>query len=71
MVEVVALCKGCLVEVFQTELQLTSAEKKDGEIDPDRPKGGDGFMWDSIEETHARREVPMVKEFQRLSLFAN
>ncbi|KAK0514757.1 hypothetical protein JMJ35_003374 [Cladonia borealis] len=59
MVEVVELCKDCVGEVF------ADAEGKGG---PEgRPKGGEGVLWDTLEE-EKKREVPMVKGFKRLSL---
>lgn len=69
MAEVVALCKGCVAEVFEVEVE----EKNGGEVVADaevegRPTGGDGVFWDSLEAKTRKREAPVVKEFGKLSL---
>ena len=33
-----------------------------------RPTGGDATLWDSLQEVGRKREVPVVKMFDRLSL---
>ena len=63
MVEVVELCKGCLDEVFKNNV------KEVGEEEVNRPKGGEGVLWDTV-EGDKRREVPSVKDFDRLSILA-
>jgi len=69
MAEVVALCKGCVGEVFEVE------EKEVGKVDDGvengeggRPPGADGVFWDSIEEKARRKDPPVVKDFEKLSL---
>ena len=76
MVDVVALCRGCVEEVFPhvSRADVEGEEGKRGEHGDDkRPAGAEGVLWDSLEEmTQAggeRRERPVVKEFERLSLF--
>ena len=66
MVEVVGLCKGCLDEVFQTDLKkvVEPNEMEEGER---RPKGGEGVLWDTL-EGDGQREAPLVKDFNKLSL---
>lgn len=66
MVEVVELCKGCLDEVFKSDVK-EAIEPKEGEEGEGRPKGGEGVLWDTL-EGDKRREAPVVKIFDRLSL---
>ena len=61
MVVVVELCQGCLDEVFKNNVK----EVVEGEVN--RPKGGEGVLWDTLEGDR-RREVPSVKDFDRLSI---
>ncbi len=72
MVDVVDACRGCVDEVFAGGKGVRSAGIEgvvDGEVDEEgRPKGGDGVLWDSVEEKARKREVPVVREFERLSL---
>lgn len=67
MVEVVGLCKESVDKVFlkrQTEVGKGGEKVDDvGE----RPNGGDGVLWDSMEGQQIR-EAPPVKAFTRLSL---
>lgn len=66
MVEVVELCKGCLMEVFDTEARDT-VDEQEREHEDGRPKGGEGVMWDTL-EGDKRRDAPVVKDFAGLSL---
>jgi len=69
MLEVVDLCQGCLEEVFGPVVrEPVLVELKDAD-EPGRPKGGDGIMWDTL-EGEKRREVPVVKDFARLTLLS-
>ena len=69
MSEVVELCKNCVGEVFQNNLKEDPESKpKGGGVQ--RPAGGDGVYWDSIEETRTRREAPVVKDFERLVIIS-
>ena len=68
MADVVALCKGCVKEVYQVKEQA-AAEMVDEEHG--RPKGGEGVQWDSVDESQARREAPLVKDFAMLSLLSS
>ena len=65
MVEVVELCRDCVGEVFADVEGTGGAEGKQG--DENRPRGGEGVVWDTLEE-EKRREVPVVKGFKKLSL---
>ena len=71
MMEVVRLCKENVAEVFQTEGKAATDDVRTGEEDTGKPNGGDGVLWDSIEETQARREAPVIKEFEKLSLIGS
>ncbi|KAI9815035.1 MAG: hypothetical protein M1827_002878 [Pycnora praestabilis] len=74
MGDVIKICKGCIDEVFgpgEKEAMVGSGQvvggigaEGNGEV---RPAGGDGVVWDSLEE-RGRRERPVVKDFERLSL---
>lgn len=65
MADVVALCQECVKEVFQVKEE---APIEQAEEEHERPKGGDGVLWDSMDESQARREAPLVKGFEKLSL---
>ncbi|MCJ1283838.1 hypothetical protein MMC26_003169 [Xylographa opegraphella] len=66
MVEVVGLCRDCVGEVFQSESKVVQEADRQKEQDVDRPTGGDGVLWDSME---AKKEAPEVKAFEKLALF--
>lgn len=66
MIEVVELCKGCLDEVFKSDVKKM-VEQKEIEEEERRPKGGEGVLWDTL-EGDKEREAPSVKAFDRLSL---
>ncbi|CAD6571565.1 MAG: hypothetical protein ASARMPREDX12_004578 [Alectoria sarmentosa] len=66
IVEVVELCKGCVDEVFRSDVK-EAVEQKEDEEGEGRPKGGEGVRWDALEGDE-RREAPVVKIFDRLSL---
>lgn len=68
MVEVVWLCKECVREVFLVEDIGVKEEEKVADGDVDRPSGADGVMWDSVEMAQVKREIPVVKDFDMLSL---
>ncbi|MCJ1431909.1 hypothetical protein MMC27_001265 [Xylographa pallens] len=70
MVEVVGLCRDCVGEVFQSESKdgRGAEERKDHSLD--RPTGGDGVLWDSMEISQARKEAPEIKAFEKLALFS-
>ena len=66
IVEVVELCKGCVDEVFKGDVK-EAVEQKEGEEGEGRLKGGGGVLWDTL-EGDKRREAPVVRIFDRLSL---
>ena len=67
MVSVVELCKQCVDEVFVVQ-KVEDIAKHDPNETSERPKGADGVLWDSIEESQMRREAPVIKSFERLSI---
>lgn len=70
MEEVVATCKGCVDEVFQVEkkepMLLPGVEGQEGVEAP--TAGADGVYWDSVMAERMKKEPPIVKGFERLSL---
>ena len=64
MVEVVEICRDCVGEVFAEGEEKIGTERNEG--NDERPKEGEGALWDALEEK--RREVPVMKGFKRLSL---
>ena len=67
MVEVVEICRDCVGEVF-ADGEKGENERKEG--DEERLKSGEGTVWDTLTEGK-KREVPVVKEFKRLSLLGS
>lgn len=69
MVEVVGMCRGCVGEVFKSDVRdVGERGEMVGEVEGERrPKGGEEVLWDTL-EGDKRREVPLVKGFDRLSL---
>jgi len=69
MAEVVGMCAACVGEVFLAEGNAAGEEGEgEGEGEGQRPSGGDGVVWDSLEGVGTVRTAPVVKEFARLSL---
>ena len=71
MLEAIELCKGCVAEVFETEKLAGQKEEEAVDDKIERPNGGDGVLWDSMEMSQARREAPLVKDFEKLSLLSS
>ena len=70
MLEVIELCKGCVAEVFEVEQVAGQKEEESVDHKMERPNGGDGVLWDSMEMSQTRREAPLIKEFEKLSLLS-
>ncbi len=72
MVELVELCRSCVGEVFDrsgSDDVAAALLPSDGQREAvERPKGGDGVLWDSMEEEMKQKEAPVVKGFDKLSL---
>jgi elongator complex protein 1 len=68
--EIRSICEECLPEVYeQAESEKVGEEIIETHKDPnDRPQGGDGVLWDSIQEGKKKREPPVLRGFERLSL---
>ncbi len=66
LAEVVGMCEGCVPEVFGTgEVPASSAEA--GEIG-NKAVGGDAVLQESIEAAGKRKEPPVIRPFEKLSL---
>ncbi|KAL9099105.1 MAG: hypothetical protein Q9163_005346 [Psora crenata] len=70
MVEVVEMCKGCEEEVFQSTKPEDKVDMEPTREDMHgyRPQGGDGVLFQSLEERRKPRKPPVVKDFETLSL---
>ena len=69
MVELVQLCKVAVEKVFDKKAAEVGSGGEKVENPTSRPMGGDGVLWDSMDDL-GRREPPPVKEFSRLSLLS-
>ncbi len=70
MAEVVGMCAACVGEVFLAEGNA-AGEEGEREGEGQRPCGGDGVVWDSLEGVGTVRTAPVVKQFARLSLLGS
>ncbi|KAH7061357.1 IKI3 family protein [Macrophomina phaseolina] len=70
MEDVVAACRGCVDEVFQVEKkELVMLPGRDGQEDVEMPTvGADGVYWDAVMAERRKKEPPVVKGFDKLSL---
>jgi elongator complex protein 1 len=66
MGEVVEACRAVVVEVFRAEHKAEGGIEG-GEL-KEKPMGGDGVLWDSLESVSRKVEAPVVTEFKKLSL---
>ncbi|ODH23951.1 hypothetical protein ACO22_05347 [Paracoccidioides brasiliensis] len=76
--EVLGMCRDCLDDVFEVPKEaVVGADGVDargilgnGDVGGERPPGGDGVFWDSLQEIvrGKGRERPVVKEFQKLAI---
>lgn len=77
--EVLEKCRETVAEMYPpattTEGQSVAAEGGDGANSAGilgggelKPRGGDATLWDSLQEVGKKREAPVVKAFERLSL---
>lgn len=68
--EVVGMCKACLGEVFgQPESEVKVGGE--GEEEGMRAVGAEAVLQESLEASGRRREVPVVKDFERLTLLGS
>lgn len=70
MLEVVETCNACISEVFEavTEHQTAAVAEEVGGEPNARPWGGQGVLWEAVTEAGQKKEPPVVKAFERLSL---
>jgi elongator complex protein 1 len=69
MVEVTALCARAKGEVWRTEKpEEFSNEEAYNANGGDRPRGGEGVLWDSQVESQENKEPPIVKEWRTVGL---
>lgn len=72
VVEVMERCKQAVGEMYpqQPGEGVEGVNGVDGGVGADeiKPTGGDATLWDSFAEVGKKREVPVVKAFERLSL---
>jgi len=69
--EVIEKCGFAVKEMYPVEREPVEGgngvpEFQEGEAL--RPTGGDATLWDSLQEVEKKREAPIVKRFERLSL---
>ena len=69
MFEMLELCNGCLGEVFKNDVKDVVEEKGMDGQEGRLKGGGEGVLWDTV-EGDKRREIPSVKDFNRLSLLS-
>ncbi|PGH16468.1 hypothetical protein AJ79_01799 [Helicocarpus griseus UAMH5409] len=74
--EVLEMCRDCLEDVFEVPKKVVGGEEGEGEegeggiFGGERPSGGDGVVWDSLQQSIGGkgREAPVVKEFKKLAI---
>ena len=72
--EVMEKCQDAIKEMYLPATGgpevISGANGTTGVVDGEllRPTGGDATLWDSLQEVGRKREAPVVKEFERLSL---
>lgn len=66
MGEVVGMCGACVPEVYGGGEEKKSEGQEGGEVY--RPVGGDAVLAESIEAAGRKKEIPVVKAFERLTL---
>ncbi|KAK4496200.1 hypothetical protein PRZ48_012180 [Zasmidium cellare] len=64
--EVVDACKGCMDEVFSSP-STADGRQGNGEVES-RPWGGEGVLWEAMAASQQKREAPVLKAFEGLSL---
>jgi elongator complex protein 1 len=71
MRDVVDACKACIPEVFgieQSDQVDANGADDGGQDDSLRPGRGEGVLWDATQESRKKREPPIMKAFDGLSL---
>ncbi|OQO05229.1 hypothetical protein B0A48_08996 [Cryoendolithus antarcticus] len=67
MIEVVAACRECMPEVFESDTKKL-AGGGDPVAEQSRPYGGQGVLWEALSGSGAPSAAPVLKPFERLSL---
>ncbi|KAF7186676.1 Elongator complex protein 1 [Pseudocercospora fuligena] len=73
-VEVQNACKQCMDEVYAVPVPVPSAHEEGingNGPELHRPWGGQGVLFDALQESQVKREKPVLKAFERLSLLDN
>lgn len=71
--EVMERCQAAVKEMYPPATEVPQSAESGG-IVPEaeaaalKPTGGDATLWDSLQEVGKKREAPVVKSFERLSL---
>ncbi|WPG98579.1 elongator complex protein 1 [Acrodontium crateriforme] len=71
MREVERFSRDCIAEVFTQQQQPQSVESQGQQADQtnvERPWGGEGVLWEAIASAGQKKEAPVLKAFERLSL---
>lgn len=69
--EVMEKCQDAVKEMYPPATDTAPVENgvaAEAEAGVLRPTGGDATLWDSLQEVGKKREAPVVKSFERLSL---
>jgi elongator complex protein 1 len=75
--EVVERCKDAVKEMYPAAAKSAAPGASEGADGVEgagvggetvRPTGGDATLWDSMQEMEKKREAPIVKAFEKLSL---
>lgn len=69
--EVVGMCEGCLGEVFGVEGGKGGEQARGEGEEGYRPLGGDAVLAESLEQAGKKKEVPIIKSFERLVLLGS
>lgn len=66
--DVVGRCNEVVAEMYEKKEEVKADEVKGGEENGLLPTGGDATLWAAMEEVSRKRDPPVVKAFERLSL---
>ncbi|CAK4027346.1 kinase complex, IKAP component [Lecanosticta acicola] len=64
--DVLVACRGCMEEVFCSSLEPQLPANTNGE--GERPWGGQAVLWEAMSATQQKREAPVLRAFEKLSL---
>ncbi|EOA92129.1 putative elongator complex protein 1 [Exserohilum turcicum] len=69
--EVMEKCQDAVKEMYPPATAASPAQNgimREADVDAIKPTGGDATLWDSLQEIGKKREAPVVKAFEKLSL---